>query len=582
MLFTDLKRNLNKDFSGLPVKRLALLGDSATQFLAKAIRGYGYQEAINFEIFEADYDQIDRQVIDADSELYHSNPEFILLYISSEKLWSRFAALDVALKPQFADQVLAEMKKWWQTIAGRTNAKIIAFNVVEFNDWVFGHYANREPASFLYQLRKLNFRLMELAQEHDRVFVLDVASLASATGYINAHDPRLYASSKVALSIEFLPSVAKAFVDIVRAISGNIKKCLILDLDNTVWGGVIGDDGMENIQIGDLGIGHAFDALQVWAKELRRRGIILAVCSKNEEETAKRPFREHPEMTLKLEDIAVFVANWNNKADNIKIIQARLNIGFDSMVFVDDNPFERELVREHLPAVTVPELPEDPALYVPFLRSLNLFETASHSKEDGERTRQYQQEIAREESQNSFTNIDDYLRSLDMVSDVKPFDDFNTPRVAQLTQRSNQFNLRTIRYTEADINAIRSSSEFITLSFNLEDRFGDHGLIAVVILKKSQEVAFVDTWIMSCRVLKRGMEEFTVNQMVLHAKAAGIERIIGEYIPTAKNGMVRDLFAQMNFSNRNGMWDLDLRQHQDLKTFVRSKRSVREIAAFGD
>ena len=378
--------------------------------------------------------------------------------------------------------------------------------------------------------------------------------------------------SKVAFALEFLPPVAKAVTDIIKAVSGTFKKCLILDLDNTVWGGVIGDDGMEGIQVGELGMGHAFDALQEWARELKQRGIILAVCSKNEEETAKKPFRDHPEMTLGLEDIAVFVANWNNKADNIKSIQATLNIGFDSMVFVDDNPFERNLVREHLPAVTVPELPEDPAMYVPFLRSLNLFETASYSEEDLERTKQYQQEIARTDLQKSFTNIDEYLKSLEMVSVVKPFDDFNTPRVAQLTQRSNQFNLRTIRYTEADIEQMSRSAKFFTLSFNLEDKFGDHGLIGLVILEKLDDrTAFIETWIMSCRVLKRGVEEFIVNQMAHLARTNGFSRLLGEFIPSTKNNMVKDLYAQMGFSSNSGKWELNVADCNELKTFILKK-----------
>ncbi len=572
MLFKDLKRNLTKDFSVLPVRRLALLGDSATQFLAKAIRGHGYEEKINFEIFEADYDQLDRQILDPGSELYHLNPEFILLYLSSEKLWKRFAHLDPKAKPLFADQILSDLKNWWQNIASNSNAKIIQLNLVELNDGVFGNFANRAPSSFLFQLRKLNCGLMALAQEHKQVFIADIAALASHVGYANAHDPRLYVMSKVAFALEFLPPVAKAVTDIIKAASGTFKKCLILDLDNTVWGGVIGDDGMEGIQVGELGMGHAFDALQEWARELKQRGIILAVCSKNEEETAKKPFRDHPEMTLGLEDIAVFVANWNNKADNIKSIQATLNIGFDSMVFVDDNPFERNLVREHLPAVTVPELPEDPAMYVPFLRSLNLFETASYSEEDLERTKQYQQEIARTDLQKSFTNIDEYLKSLEMVSVVKPFDDFNTPRVAQLTQRSNQFNLRTIRYTEADIEQMSRSAKFFTLSFNLEDKFGDHGLIGLVILEKLDDrTAFIETWIMSCRVLKRGVEEFIVNQMAHLARTNGFSRLLGEFIPSTKNNMVKDLYAQMGFSSNSGKWELNVADCNELKTFILKK-----------
>lgn len=572
MLFKDLKKNLNKDFSALPACRLALLGDSATQFLAKAIRAYGYEAKISFEIFEADFDQLNRQILDPESELYHSRPEYIILYLSAEKLWDRFAATEPQAQNQFADQILSEIQTWWQTVARYSQAKVIQLNFVEVNDAVFGHFAAKTPASFPYQIKRLNFELMNRAAEQKHVFIADVAGLSNHIGYANTHDPRFYAVSKVAFALDFLPAVAKAVVDIVRAISGNIKKCLILDLDNTLWGGVIGDEGMENIQIGDLGMGHAFDGLQRWAKLLKQRGIILAVCSKNEEDTARRPFREHPDMVLRLEDIAIFVANWNNKADNIKHIQATLNIGFDTMVFLDDNPFERNLVRELLPAVTVPELPEDPALYVSYLCSLNLFETATFSEEDLQRTRQYQDEIARVDLQKNFTSIDDYLRSLEMVSAVKAFDDFSVPRIAQLTQRSNQFNLRTVRYTEADIDRIRKAADYITLSFNLEDKLGDHGMIGLVILKKVEKAtAFIDTWIMSCRVLKRGMEEFTVNRMVHAARAQGIERLVGEYLPTAKNKMVKDLYAQMGFMDSDGKWVLDLPQFKELKTFIHQK-----------
>jgi FkbH-like protein len=572
MFFNELKKNLSKDFSALTVCRLALLGDSATQFLAKAIKAYGYGEKINFELFEADFGQLDRQILDADSELYHSKPEYIVLYLSAEKLMTRFAATGLEVRAGFAGQVVAEIKNWHETIARHCRAKIIQLNFIEINDAIFGHFAAKTSSSFPFQIKQINVELMKLAQEQKYVFIADVAGLSGHAGYAAAHDARLYAMAKVAFALDFLPTVAKAVTDIIQAIRGNVKKCLILDLDNTVWGGVIGDDGMENIQIGELGMGHAFDRLQSWAKELKNRGIILAVCSKNEEDNAKQPFREHPDMILRLEDIAVFVANWDNKADNIKRIQATLNIGFDSMVFLDDSPFERNLIREHLPAVTVPELPEDPALYVPHLCALNLFETASFSDEDLQRTRQYQQEAARTDLQKNFTNIDDYLKSLEMVSVVKAFDDFNLPRIAQLTQRSNQFNLRTVRYTEADVKAISQSKEFLTLSLNLADKLGDHGLIGVVILKlMPNKAAFLDTWIMSCRVLKRGMEEFTVNQMARYARAAGMERIIGEYIPTPKNAMVKNLFAQMGFTLNNMQWELDLCNRDNVNTFICAK-----------
>jgi FkbH-like protein len=572
MNFSDLKQNAGRDFSTFPKRRLALLGDSATQFLAKAIKGYGYEERINFEIYEADFDQLNSQILDANSELYHFQPEYIVLYLSAEKLLERFAATGLDARAKFGEQILSEIQNWWTTIARHCNARIIHLNFVEINDGVFGHFAAKVPSSFPFQIKKINFELMQAAQKEKHVFAADVAGLANVAGYASTHDPRLYATAKVAFSLDFLPAAAKAITDIVKAASGSVMKCLILDLDNTVWGGVIGDDGMENIQIGDLGMGHAYDELQRWARELQRRGIIIAVCSKNNEDTAKKPFQEHPDMILRLEDIAVFVANWDNKVDNLKCIQATLNIGFDSMVFLDDNPFERNLVREHLPAVTVPELPEDPAMYVTYLRSLNLFETASFSEEDLQRTRQYQEEAARNDFQKTFTSIDGYLGSLEMHSEVKPFDDFSLPRVAQLTQRSNQFNLRTIRYTVADVDRIRKAGDHVTMSFNLEDRFGDHGLIGLIILKHMNgATGFIDTWIMSCRVLKRGMEEFIVNEMARRARARGLKRLVGEYIPTPKNSMVKNLYADMGFSANDGKWELDLESFKELKTFIKAK-----------
>jgi FkbH-like protein len=374
------------------------------------------------------------------------------------------------------------------------------------------------------------------------------------------------------LSLEVLPEVARKTVDIIAATDGKFKKCLVVDLDNTLWGGVIGDDGMENIQIGGLGIGKAFTEFQYWIKKLKERGIIIAVCSKNTESIAKEPFEKHPDMILRLDDIAVFMANWETKVDNIRQIQSILNIGFDSMVFLDDNPFERGIVRENIAGITVPELPEDPADYLEFLYQQNLFETISFSGEDAERTKQYQVEAQRTMLQKSFTNEDDFLKSLNMVSLVEPFNKFNAPRVAQLSQRSNQFNLRTIRYTEADIESFANSPDFFPLTFTLEDKFGDNGLISVILLRTQDEDSlFVDTWLMSCRVLKRGMENFVLNEIVNVAKQNNFATIIGEYIPTAKNAMVKDHYKNLGFARKNNQWVLNVLDYEPRKTFIRNK-----------
>nr|WP_246200135.1 HAD-IIIC family phosphatase [Maribacter luteus] len=374
------------------------------------------------------------------------------------------------------------------------------------------------------------------------------------------------------LSIDILPNVAAKTLDLISTLNGKFKKCVILDLDNTTWGGIIGDDGLENIQIGSLGIGKAFSEFQYWVKKLKNRGIIVAICSKNTESVAKEPFEKHPDMVLHLEDISVFIANWENKADNIRQIQSILNIGFDSMVFLDDNPFERNIVRENIPEICVPELPEDPADYLEFLYGLNLFETVSFSNEDSERTKLYQIEAERAKTAQKFTNEDDFLKNLAMVSTVAPFNKFNTPRIAQLSQRSNQFNLRTVRYSEADIERISKSGDYATFSFTLEDKFGDNGLICAIILQKENEdTLFVDTWFMSCRVLKRGMENFVLNTIVDYAKENGFHTIKGEYIPTAKNPMMKDHYPNLGFDKDGTFFTLDVNHYQTKSNYIKVK-----------
>ena len=281
-------------------------------------------------------------------------------------------------------------------------------------------------------------------------------------------------------------------------------------------------------------------------------------------------------MVLRLDDISVFVANWENKADNIRTIQQILNIGFDSMVFLDDNPFERNIVRENVPGVLVPELPEDPGDYLEYLYSLNLFETASYSSADKDRTKQYQVEAQRAVAATKFTNEADFLKSLNMVSVVEGFTSFNTPRVAQLSQRSNQFNLRTVRYTDAEISQMAVDDAYGCFSFTLEDKYGDNGLICVIILQKEDaKTLFVDTWFMSCRVLKRGMEHFTLNTIVDYAKANGFTRIVGEYIPTAKNGMVAEHYQRLGFAPiadaERCLYELKVSEYENKECYITKK-----------
>ena len=569
----ELKKKAKIVLPDRPAIKMALIGDTATQLLATGIRGMGVERGFNVHLFESEYNQVERQFLDPSSELYEFGADFIVVFQSTHKLGEHHSALPQEQQANLADERL-------QFVAGicsnpaLASKKIIYFNYPEIEDTVFGSYANKVECSFTYQVRKLNFELMRLSQQFPNLFICDIAGLQNKLGRDQMFAANVYTSTEMVLSIDALPYVASRVMDIVCAVKGQFKKCLILDLDNTVWGGIIGDDGLEGIQLGHgLGIGKAFTEFQMWVKKLKQRGIIICVASKNNEETAKEPFEKHPDMVLKLDDIAVFQANWDTKVDNIRTIQQILNIGFDSMVFLDDNPFERNMVRENIPGITVPELPEDPAEYLEYLYSLNLFETASYSNLDKDRTKQYQVEAQRVSLSKTFTNEADFLKSLNMVSVVSGFTKFNTPRVAQLSQRSNQFNLRTVRYTDADIETLANDPSVIDLSFTLEDKFGDNGLIAVVIMKPlDKDTLFVDTWFMSCRVLKRGMENFTLNTMVEKAKAAGYMKIIGEYLPTPKNKMVEQHYAELGFSkienSETAQYELDVNSYQPRECYI--------------
>ena len=570
----ELKR-LAKTELDVPKMKVALLGDTATQLLVTAIKGEAVDRGINLDLYEGEYSQVERQLMDPTSELYEFDADLIIVFQSTHKLGELHSSLPVERQALLAEERLSFIASICDN-PSFANKKLICFNYAEIEDTVFGSYANKVESSFSYQVRKLNFELMNLARQYPNLFICDIAGLQNLFGRQFMFAPNVYMTTEMVLSVNALPYVASRVVDIIAAIKGQFKKCLILDLDNTVWGGVIGDDGLEGIELGPgLGIGKAFTEFQMWIKKLKQRGIIICVASKNNEETAKEPFEKHPDMILKLDDIAVFQANWETKVDNIRTIQGILNIGFDSMVFLDDNPFERNMVRENIPGITVPELPEDPAMYLEYLYSLNLFETASYSNADKDRTKQYQVEAKRVSLSKTFTNEADFLKSLNMISTVSGFTKFNTPRVAQLSQRSNQFNLRTIRYTEADIESMAQDPDVIDLSLTLEDKFGDNGLIAVIIMKKQdEETLFVDTWFMSCRVLKRGMENFTLNTMVEYAKAKGYQRIVGEYIPTPKNKMVEQHYPHLGFSkieSESNRYVLDLATYTPKECYITKK-----------
>ena len=306
--FQELKRNLKKDFSKFQYLKVAVLADSSSQLYIQSLRGYGFEVGINLDIYEADFDQIDLEVFNYSSKLYSEEQHYIIIYQSTEKLYDKYSKLNYEEKVSFADDHIDYINSICRTISERSKAKLIFFNFTECRDNVFGNFANKTAYSFVYQIRKLNYELMNLAQESKNLYINDLGALSFMYGHDFVKNTKIYFQTSLIFSFDFLPVISKNTMDIILSIEGKFKKCLILDLDNTLWGGIIGDDGIEKIEIGELGLGKVFAQIQTWAKLLKERGIILAVCSKNNEEIAKEPFKRHPEMILHLEDIAVFVA----------------------------------------------------------------------------------------------------------------------------------------------------------------------------------------------------------------------------------------------------------------------------------
>jgi len=555
--------------------KVALLADAATQRLAPLLRVWFHAQGVEAEIYEGRFDAIEMEVSDPRLCLYEFQPEAIVILNAVQALRSNYARRK-ADASAFVSETAGRMVRVWDAIRLHSAATIIQSNFVLPYERFFGNFDHRVPESFYSLVLALNRRLAETARERVGVLINDLEAVASWIGRQHWFDDRLWDMAKYPCAVDHLPALARNIVDIVMASLGRVVKCVVVDLDNTLWGGVIGDDGLDGILLDAHGDGESYYRLQCYLRELLRRGILLAVCTKNELSNALLPFEKHPGMALKRDQFAAFVANWNDKAENIQKIHIELNIGLDSIVFLDDNPFERNLVRELLPEVIVPELPDDPADYVRAISELNLFETVAFSNEDLKRAEMYRHEAERRETRANFATAEEFLQSLDMRIAVARVDSFHLPRVAQLIQRSNQFNLTTRRLSEGECAGLKDDPCWVPLYAKLADRLGDHGLISVVILEMCENELAIRDWLMSCRVVGRGVEQYLMNSVFEHARQLQLGRVVGEYIPTAKNGMVKDFFVQFGFLKRQETaaghthWALQTEAYEPVKTLIKA------------
>lgn len=584
--YSELARaGMNADSRGLPRLRVALLSDAATQLLVPVLRELFRRAGIAAEIYEAPFAAIELEVFNPSSEFYAFKPDMVVLLNSTQAL--RAAFFQQGASSNFVREVEGRIVGVWDAIRSNTSALMIQSTYVMPYERLFGNYDLKHAVSWSSAAAEINRRIVLSARERNNVLVNDVDGLASWIGRRTWFDERFWDLAKSFCATEHLPALARNIIDIALAARGRAVKCIILDLDNTLWGGIVGDDGVDGIQLSAHGDGEAFHRFQSFLLGLKRRGILLCVCSKNEHAAAIKPFEEHPDMVLRKDDVTIFVANWENKAENIKRIRESLEIGYDSIVFLDDNPFERNSVRAILPDVIVPELPEDPADYIKALSELNLFETTSASAEDSSRADLYRAEFERRSAASTFSNFEEYLHSLKMTIEVARFGPSRLSRIAQLLQRSNQFNLTTHRYNERECETMMQDASCIPLYGCLRDRFGDHGLISIIVARPdpSAGVLEVTDWLMSCRVLARGVEEYLMNYVVSEAARLNLEVVAGTYIPTAKNAMVREFLAKFGFqkvretADGTTRWQLRVADYRYRKTYIQSEIKEQTLLA---
>lgn len=546
-------------------KRIAILGGSTTAEVKDMLELFLLNQGIRPVFYESGYNLYYEEAVFANAALRTFSPEIIYIHSSNVNIAHYPAVLDgeEAVNDRIVGE-LARFREIWDHLSADYACPIIQNNFELPHYRGLGNLDSYAVPGRTHFVSELNRYFAAEAGLRGNLHLNDINYLSAWFGLARWYDKTSWYSYKYAMNIEAIPLLAHSAAAVIGAVLGRSKKCLVLDLDNTLWGGEIGEDGINGIRIGkDNAESEAYSEFQQYIKELGDRGVILAVCSKNDEVHAREGFT-HPDSILALDDFSDFRANWQPKPENIHDVAEFLNIGMDSLVFADDNPVERDIVRAHEPQVAVPELGDNVTRYIDILDKSGYFETTCLSVDDVQRRAFYSTNEARLDVQHHYENYDDYLLSLEMCAEIKAISPIYLERATQLTNKTNQFNLTTRRYTQSEIEAIMQDSGYITRYGRLRDKFGDNGLVSVLLASIRGAELHIDLWIMSCRVFKRTMEAAMLDQLVVSAQELGISSLVGHYFPTAKNGIVSDLFKQMGFellaTDEDGAshWELDI------------------------
>jgi len=541
---------------GTPVtflkKRIAVLGGSTTHDIIRMLELFLLNYGIQPEFYESEYAQYWQDAMFDNEELVQFHPDLIYIHTTGRNI-TFFPDMEDCLQgieDKFESQ-MNHFRVMWEKLENTYHCPVIQNNF-EFPFYrILGNRDCYDPHGKTAFIQRLNMEFARYAAQHEHFYIYDIQYESAAFGLDRWTDPSYWHMYKYAMSMQAIPDFAFHLSHIIKAVFGKNKKAFVLDLDNTLWGGIVGDDGPENLEIGqETSMGQVYQEFQGYLKEHKKIGVLLNVDSKNEEENALAGLK-HPEGILKPEDFIVIKANWLPKSQNLTEIASELNIGKDALVFVDDNPAEREIIRQHVPETAVPEMTDgdqvNPDQFIRILDKNAYFEVIALSEDDKHRNEMYKANAMRKEQEESFGNYSDFLKSLEMEAVIRGFEPVYYSRIAQLTNKSNQFNLTTKRMTQAEVEQMAQDPEYITLYGKLKDKFGDNGVVSLVIGKKAGDTLELILWLMSCRVLKRDMEQAMLDTLVLRSRESGIRKLHGYYYKTAKNAMVKEFYGTMGF-----------------------------------
>lgn len=576
-LYKSLIRKKNRFKKNL---KIAIISSFTIKGLDEILFVKCFQQGIRSEIYLAPYNQYNQEIVDPKSKLYKFNPDLIILMIDSLSFLGDYLLnpylYNVYKRKKLIKNKFNEIKELIIKLRGNSKANIIIHNFNVPNYSPLGILENTQQFGFKDSIRYLNLNLQKMSINDPNLFIFDYDAFCSKRGDRNTIDYKMYYLADMRLPINYLVELCDDYLGYIKPLVSIVKKCIVLDLDNTLWGGILGEVGISGIQLGPTPEGRSYWEFQKYLLSLHQKGIIFAINSRNNLTEVLNVLRKHPYMVLNEEHFSAIEANWQNKVTNMKSIAKQLNIGLDSFVFLDDDPYNRDLIRKNLKEVTVVDLPEDKSLYLDTLINLNEFNTLQITEEDKNRGKMYIWEKKRQELEKSVSDIEEFVKSLQVTIEIEQANEFNIPRISQLSQKTNQFNMTTKRYLEDDLIRFNSSNDYLVLSAKVIDKFGDYGLTGVVIIQKKGLAWIIDSFLLSCRILGRKIEESILSHLIKEAKKQKIQKLIGQFIKTEKNAPAENFYRNNSFKfvNKTGdieIWEFDCSLNYESPHYVKIK-----------